>query len=179
MGSAEYVEPVVNYIENYEHSLRMEAASKQAIHFRSIWNVSKCLFVNASKCLFFTHIHSSRLIPISSCFFSSFSLNRLKIRQAVPLDTGNFTCVSTIAQAASVYVHVISGKQVNGKVFFRHLYLYLYTCSTTHYRKYFRCCTNRHSQIDSLIAIHLWMQCTLWIVVRVLVRVRAKKLMDK
>lgn len=69
MGSAEYVEPVVNYIENYEHSLRMEAASKQAIHFRSIWNVSKCLFVNASKCLFFTHIHSSRLIPISSCFF--------------------------------------------------------------------------------------------------------------
>ncbi|XP_055311276.1 zwei Ig domain protein zig-8 isoform X1 [Sitodiplosis mosellana] len=36
-------------------------------------------------------------------------ISRLKIRQAVPNDTGNYTCVSTIAQAASVYAHVISG----------------------------------------------------------------------
>lgn len=35
---------------------------------------------------------------------------RLKVRQAVPNDTGNYTCVSTIAQAASVFAHVISGK---------------------------------------------------------------------
>lgn len=37
-------------------------------------------------------------------------LYRLKIRRAVPNDTGNYTCVSTIAQAASIYAHVISGK---------------------------------------------------------------------
>lgn len=47
------------------------------------------------------HLHQTAINKTSS---------RLKIRQAVPSDTGNYTCVPTIAQAASVYAHVISGK---------------------------------------------------------------------
>lgn len=39
-----------------------------------------------------------------------FSIYRLKIERAVPNDTGNYTCVPTIAKAASAYVHVIIGK---------------------------------------------------------------------
>lgn len=54
-----------------------------------------------------------RFNPIEKCFF----VNRLKIRQAVPNDTGNYTCVSTIAQAASVYAHVISGKCITLIIF--------------------------------------------------------------
>ncbi|XP_055922681.1 uncharacterized protein LOC129953457, partial [Eupeodes corollae] len=33
--------------------------------------------------------------------------SRLKIRRAMPSDTGNYTCVPTIAKSTSVYVHVI------------------------------------------------------------------------
>ncbi|CAD7014056.1 unnamed protein product, partial [Ceratitis capitata] len=33
--------------------------------------------------------------------------SRLKIRRAMPADTGNYTCVPTIAKSSSVYVHVI------------------------------------------------------------------------
>lgn len=43
--------------------------------------------------------------------FSFFSF-RLKIRRAMPSDTGNYTCVPTIAKSSSVYVHVIIGKYI-------------------------------------------------------------------
>uniref|UniRef100_A0A1I8N3M9 Ig-like domain-containing protein n=1 Tax=Musca domestica TaxID=7370 RepID=A0A1I8N3M9_MUSDO len=36
--------------------------------------------------------------------------SRLKIRRAMPSDTGNYTCVPTIAKSSSVYVHVIIGE---------------------------------------------------------------------
>ncbi|XP_037941880.1 zwei Ig domain protein zig-8-like [Teleopsis dalmanni] len=36
--------------------------------------------------------------------------SRLKIRRAMPSDTGNYTCVPTIAKTSSVYVHVIIGE---------------------------------------------------------------------
>lgn len=36
--------------------------------------------------------------------------SRLKIRRAMPSDTGNYTCVPTIAKSTSVYVHVIIGE---------------------------------------------------------------------
>uniref|UniRef100_W8B7U9 Tyrosine-protein kinase receptor TYRO3 n=1 Tax=Ceratitis capitata TaxID=7213 RepID=W8B7U9_CERCA len=36
--------------------------------------------------------------------------SRLKIRRAMPADTGNYTCVPTIAKSSSVYVHVIIGE---------------------------------------------------------------------
>lgn len=35
---------------------------------------------------------------------------RLRIKRAIQSDTGNYTCVPTIAKSSSVYVHVISGK---------------------------------------------------------------------
>ncbi|XP_031629957.1 zwei Ig domain protein zig-8 [Contarinia nasturtii] len=37
-------------------------------------------------------------------------ISRLKIRQAVQSDSGNYTCAHVIAQAASVYAHIISGE---------------------------------------------------------------------
>ncbi|XP_050075076.1 zwei Ig domain protein zig-8 [Anopheles maculipalpis] len=36
--------------------------------------------------------------------------SRLKIKRAVQSDTGNYTCVPTMARSASVYAHVISGE---------------------------------------------------------------------
>uniref|UniRef100_A0AAG5D5S0 Ig-like domain-containing protein n=2 Tax=Anopheles atroparvus TaxID=41427 RepID=A0AAG5D5S0_ANOAO len=36
--------------------------------------------------------------------------SRLKIKRAVQSDTGNYTCVPTMAKSASVYAHVISGE---------------------------------------------------------------------
>ncbi|KAL5286057.1 hypothetical protein ACFFRR_007630 [Megaselia abdita] len=36
--------------------------------------------------------------------------SRLKIQKAMPGDTGNYTCVPTIAKSTSVYVHVIRGE---------------------------------------------------------------------
>uniref|UniRef100_A0A1A9WMR5 Ig-like domain-containing protein n=1 Tax=Glossina brevipalpis TaxID=37001 RepID=A0A1A9WMR5_9MUSC len=36
--------------------------------------------------------------------------SRLKIRRALSSDTGNYTCVPTIAKSSSVYVHVIIGE---------------------------------------------------------------------
>ncbi|KRG00316.1 uncharacterized protein Dwil_GK23316 [Drosophila willistoni] len=36
--------------------------------------------------------------------------SRLKIRHAMPGDTGNYTCVPTVAKTSSVYVHVIIGE---------------------------------------------------------------------
>uniref|UniRef100_A0A182KB91 Ig-like domain-containing protein n=1 Tax=Anopheles christyi TaxID=43041 RepID=A0A182KB91_9DIPT len=36
--------------------------------------------------------------------------SRLKIKRAVQGDTGNYTCVPTMARSASVYAHVISGE---------------------------------------------------------------------
>ncbi|XP_055624488.1 zwei Ig domain protein zig-8-like isoform X1 [Toxorhynchites rutilus septentrionalis] len=36
--------------------------------------------------------------------------SRLKIRRAVQSDTGNYTCVPTMAKSSSVYAHVISGE---------------------------------------------------------------------
>uniref|UniRef100_A0A1A9VY69 Ig-like domain-containing protein n=1 Tax=Glossina austeni TaxID=7395 RepID=A0A1A9VY69_GLOAU len=35
--------------------------------------------------------------------------SRLKIRRALSSDTGNYTCVPTIAKSSSVYAHVIIG----------------------------------------------------------------------
>ncbi|EDW91352.1 zwei Ig domain protein zig-8 [Drosophila yakuba] len=36
--------------------------------------------------------------------------SRLKIKRAMPGDTGNYTCVPTVAKTSSVYVHVIIGE---------------------------------------------------------------------
>ncbi|XP_017839346.1 zwei Ig domain protein zig-8 [Drosophila busckii] len=36
--------------------------------------------------------------------------SRLKIKRAMPSDTGNYTCVPTVAKTSSVYVHVIIGE---------------------------------------------------------------------
>uniref|UniRef100_A0A182X4B7 Ig-like domain-containing protein n=1 Tax=Anopheles quadriannulatus TaxID=34691 RepID=A0A182X4B7_ANOQN len=36
--------------------------------------------------------------------------SRLRIKRVVQSDTGNYTCVPTMAKSASVYAHVISGK---------------------------------------------------------------------
>lgn len=39
-----------------------------------------------------------------------YAFRRLKIRRATPNDSGNYSCVPTIAKQTSVYVHVIIGK---------------------------------------------------------------------
>lgn len=48
----------------------------------------------------------------SSFFFLSSLLHRLTVRKAIQSDTGNYTCVPTIAKSSSVWVQVISGKDI-------------------------------------------------------------------
>ena len=57
---------------------------------------------------FFINIHYIQLTNQSLGFL--LFMHRLKIRRAMPSDTGNYTCVPTIAKSSSVYVHVIIGK---------------------------------------------------------------------
>lgn len=54
--------------------------------------------------------------------------NRLKIKRAVQSDTGNYTCVPTMAKSSSVYAHVISGKLWLQAFFYNLLSLRTYTC---------------------------------------------------
>jgi hypothetical protein len=64
-------------------------------HFLSYYNFN----------MFFCFVFS-KVFFIS--FFSFF--NRLRIKRAMQTDSGNYTCVPTVAKPTSVYVHIISGK---------------------------------------------------------------------
>lgn len=51
-----------------------------------------------------------RLLIHCALLFDSHCFHRLKIKRAMPGDTGNYTCVPTVAKTSSVYVHVIIGE---------------------------------------------------------------------
>lgn len=59
-----------------------------------------------------THTFLYNIHPYLLChiLFSAIAFRRLKIRRATPNDSGNYSCVPTIAKPTSVYVHVIIGK---------------------------------------------------------------------
>ncbi|XP_037926328.1 zwei Ig domain protein zig-8 isoform X2 [Hermetia illucens] len=54
-------------------------------------------------------LDSNRGITVENDWLDGLT-SRLKIRRASSNDTGNYTCVPTIAKSASVYVHVIIGE---------------------------------------------------------------------
>lgn len=155
-------------------TLRMEPASKQAIYFRLIWNVSKCLFV----CLFMIRdVYFFSLVrsmcgadvpfnPHFSCFFSLFLFLQtgwkfVKLFHWTP-------AISLVFQPLlkqPVFMCTLSAVSKWTEKCSSVIYTYTRTMQTTHFTKYFRCWTNMHSEKDSLIAIHLWMQHTLCIVI--------------
>ncbi|XP_037805430.1 uncharacterized protein LOC119599638 [Lucilia sericata] len=87
--------------------------------------------------------------------------SRLKVRRASSSDTGNYTCVPTIAKSSSVYVHVIIGEHpaamqhnssnMNNANFYTTFCCMLFTILTCCLQNFM--CTSRSKTIKTTITI--------------------------